>query len=174
MYASDLVKQVHDLRSGIYIDEIINADPIYFCIGVGGYPEKHFEAPNLKKDIEYLKRKVDAGADYIVTQMFFNNDDFFNFETKCRNAGIKVPIIPGIKILGSEKQLKSIPKNFYVNIPTELSDEVDEAPKHAKNIGINWCANQCEGLMNHGVKNIHFYIMSGAAGVTEVLKIIDR
>ena len=174
VYASDLVKQVNDLRSGNYMDKIINADPINFCIGVGGYPEKHFEAPNLKKDIEYLKRKVDAGADYIVTQMFFNNDDFFNFETECRNAGIKVPIIPGIKILGSEKQLKSIPKNFYVNIPTELSDEVDEAPKHAKEIGINWCAIQCEGLLNNGVKNIHFYIMSGAAGVTEVLKKISK
>ena len=174
VYASDLVKQMNDLRSGIYMDEIINADPIYFCIGVGGYPEKHFEAPNLKKDIEYLKQKVDAGADYIVTQMFFNNDDFFNFETECRNAGIEVPIIPGIKILGSEKQLKSIPKNFYVNIPTALSDEVDEAPKYAKEIGINWCTKQCEGLLNNGVKNIHFYIMSGAAGITEVLKKISR
>ncbi len=174
VYASDLVKQVNDLRSGIYLDEIINADPIYFCIGVGGYPEKHFEAPNLKKDIEYLKRKVDAGADYIVTQMFFNNDDFFNFEKECRNAGIEVPIIPGIKILGSEKQLKSIPKNFYVNIPTALSDEVDENTDHAKEIGINWCVNQCEELLNNGVKNIHFYIMSGASGVMEVLKKLNN
>ncbi len=174
VYASDLVKQVNDLRSGIYLDEIINADPIYFCIGVGGYPEKHFEAPNLKKDIKYLKQKVDAGADYIVTQMFFNNDDFFNFEAECRNAGIEVPIIPGIKILGSEKQLKSIPKNFYVNIPTALSDEVDENTDHAKEIGINWCVNQCEELLNNGVKNIHFYIMSGATGVTEVLKKISK
>ena len=170
VYASDLVMQVNDLRKGIYMDEIINADPIDFCIGVGGYPEKHFEAPNLKKDIEYLKQKVAAGADYIVTQMFFNNEDFFIFETECRNAGIEVPIIPGIKILGSEKQLKSIPKNFYVNIPTELSDEVDEKPDHAKEIGIAWCIKQCEELLNHGIKNIQFYIMSGAAGVTEVLK----
>ena len=174
VYASDLTKQVNDLRSGIYIDEIINADPLDFCIGVGGYPEKHFEAPNLKMDIEYLRRKVEAGADYIVTQMFFNNNDFFNFESECRSAGIEVPIIPGIKILGSVKQLKSIPKNFYVNIPTELSDDVYENPDHAKEIGINWCIKQCEGLLDHGVKNIHFYIMSGAAGVTEVLKKINR
>ena len=109
-----------------------------------------------------------------VIKDFYYHSDFFNFDTECRNAGIAVTIIPGIKILGSEKQLKSIPKNFYVNIPTELSDEVDEAPKHAKKIGINWCANQCEGLLNNGVKNIHFYIMSGAAGVIEVLKKISK
>ena len=173
VYASDLVKQVNDLQTGIYLDEIINADPIDFCIGVGGYPEKHFEAPNLKKDIEHLKQKIEAGADYIVTQMFFNNDDFFNFESECRDAGIKVPIIPGIKILNSTKQLKSIPSNFYVNIPTDLSDEVYKNPKHIKEIGINWCIKQCEGLLDHGVKNIHFYIMNGAKGVTEVLKRID-
>ena len=174
VYASDLVQQVHDLRTGIYLDEIINADPIDFCIGVGGYPEKHFEAPNLKKDIDYLKQKVSAGADYIVTQMFFSNDDFFTFESECRDAGIEVPIIPGIKILSSVKQLKNIPRNFYVNIPTELSDEVDENPEHATEIGIQWCSRQCEGLLNHGVKNIHFYIMSGAKGVIEVLKKITK
>ena len=174
VYASDLVKQVKNLRTGIYMDEIINADPIDFCIGVGGYPEKHFEAPNLKKDIEYLKQKIEAGADYIVTQMFFNNDDFLMFESECRNAGIEVPIIPGIKILSSAKQLKSIPKNFYVNIPNELSDEVDESPEHAREIGINWCVRQCEGLLNKDVKNIHFYIMNGASGVIEVLKILNK
>ena len=102
--------------------------------------------------------------------MYFNNDDFFKFKSECRNAGIEVPIIPGIKILASMKQLKSIPKNFYVNIPTELSDDVYENPDHAKEIGINWCIKQCEGLLNGGVMNIHFYIMSGASGVTEVLK----
>lgn len=165
---------MYDLRSGIYLDEIVNADSIDFCIGVGGYPEKHFEAPNLKNDIEYLKQKIGAGADYIVTQMFFNNDDFFKFKSECENAGIEVPIIPGIKILGSVKQLKSIPKNFYVNIPTELSDDIYENPDHAKEIGISWCTKQCEQLLNNGIKNIHFYIMSGAKGVTEVLKKIDR
>lgn len=169
VYASDLVKQVNDLRTGIYIDEITNADPMNFCIGVGAYPEKHFEAPNLKNDINYLKRKVDVGADYIVTQMFFNNEDFFNLKKECQDIGINVPIIPGIKILSSRKQLNSIPKNFYVNIPNELSDEVDEKPDHAKEIGINWCTKQCEELLNNGIKNIHFYIMNGATGVTKVL-----
>ena len=170
VYASDLVKQVNDLRTGIYIDEITNADPMNFCIGVGAYPEKHFEAPNLKNDINYLKRKVDVGADYIVTQMFFNNEDFFNFKKECQDIGINVPIIPGIKILSSRIQLNSIPKNFYVNIPNELSDEVDKKPDHAKEIGINWCTKQCEELLNNGIKNIHFYIMNGASGVTKVLK----
>ena len=174
VYASDLVKQLHNLRSGIYIDEIINADPIDLCIGVGGYPEKHFEAPNMKKDIEYLKNKVDAGADYVVTQMFFNNADFFNYEAKCRSAGITVPIIPGIKILSSPKQLTSIPKNFYVNIPTDLAEEVEGNIKHTQEIGINWCVKQSEELLNQGVKNIHYYIMSGANGVTKVLKALNQ
>ena len=100
--------------------------------------------------------------------------EFFIFEANCRDAGIDVPIIPGIKIMSSVKQLKNIPKNFYVNIPTDLSDEVYGNPHHAKDIGITWCTKQCEGLLNHGVQNIHFYIMSGAAAVTEVLKKITR
>ena len=168
-YASDLVKQVYNLKSGIYLDEILNADPMEFCIGVGGYPEKHFEAPNIINDINNLKKKIDAGADYIVTQMFYNNNDFFEFESECRKVGIKVPIIPGIKILSSTKQFKSIPKNFYVNIPVELQDEVDSNPTHVKEIGTNWCIKQCEELLNHGIKNIHFYIMSGANNVAKVL-----
>ena len=106
--------------------------------------------------------------------MFFNNEDYFNFVKKCHKAEIEVPIIPGIKILSSMKQLKSIPKNFYVNIPNDLSDEVDENPDHIKEIGIRWCAKQCNELLNHGVKNIHFYIMNGASGVIEVLKMLDK
>ena len=128
----------------------------------------------MKKDIEYLKKKVDSGADYIVTQIFFNNADFFNFEEKCRNAGIEVPIIPGIKILSSIKQLTSIPKNFYVNIPTELAEEVEGNTNHTNEIGINWCVKQSEELLNRGVKNIHYYIMSGAKGVTKVLKALNQ
>ena len=144
------------------------------CIGVGGYPEKHFEAPNLKKDIQFIKQKVDAGADYIVTQMFFNNADYFNFVDKCRNIGIEVPIIPGLKILNNSKQLTSIPKNFYVNIPMELSEEIEESPKHTFEIGVKWCTKQCEELLDKGVNTIHFYIMSGAKGVTKVLKELNK
>tara|TARA_X000001036_G_scaffold439560_1_gene491145 strand:+ start:1374 stop:2324 length:951 start_codon:yes stop_codon:yes gene_type:complete len=174
VYASDLVKQMDDLRSGIYLDEIINADPLDLCIGVGGYPEKHFEAPNLKKNIEYVKQKVDAGADYIVTQMFFNNLDFFNFVNQCREVGINVPIIPGLKIITNPKQLTSIPKNFYVNIPSELSEQIEENPKHAVDIGTEWCINQCEELLNSGVMSIHFYIMNGSKTVTNVLKKVNK
>ncbi len=174
VYASDLVAQLNDLRSGQYLDEIINPDPVDLCIGVGAYPEKHFEAPNLKKDIEHLKQKVDAGADYIVTQMFFENEVFLNFEKECRKAGIEVPIIPGLKILSNPKQLTSIPKNFYVNIPSELSDEIEASPENCKDIGIEWTIKQCEDLLNKGIKNIHFYIMSGAGPVTKVLRILNN
>ena len=172
--ASDLVSQLDDLRAGKYLDEIINPDPVDLCIGVGGYPEKHFEAPNLKRDIEYLKQKVNAGADYIVTQMFFDNKVFLNFEKECRKAGIKVPIIPGLKILSNPKQLTNIPKNFYVNIPSELSDEIEASPEHCKDIGIEWTIKQCESLLNKDIKIIHFYIMSGAGTVRKVLKVLNK
>ncbi len=174
LYASDLVKQLDNLRSGIYLDEILNADAVDLCIGVGGYPEKHFEAPNLKKDVQFIKQKVDAGADYIVTQMFFNNKDYFNFVDECRKAGITVPIIPGLKILNNPKQLTSIPKNFYVNIPTELSEEIEENPNYIHEIGVKWCIKQCEELLNNGVMSIHYYIMSGAKAVTKVLKELNK
>lgn len=174
VYACDLVNQLNNMRKGQYLDEILNADPMDICIGVGAYPEKHFEAPNLKRDIQYLKQKVDAGADYIVTQMFFDNKDFFHFVDCCREAGITVPIIPGLKILNKSRQLTFIPKNFFVNIPKELSDEVEENPENAAEIGINWSVRQCEELLNNGVKNIHFYIMNGTSTVTEVLKQLNR
>ena len=174
VYASELVKQINNLNKGIYLDEIANADHLNFCIGVGGYPEKHFEAPNLKKDIEYLKSKVDAGADYIVTQMFFNNNNFFNFKNECIKNGIDIPIIPGIKILSSINQLNSIPKNFYVNVPIDLADDIEKNPNFAKDIGINWCIKQCEELLNNDVKNLHFYIMNGASSVSKVLQKINK
>ena len=172
-YSSDLVKQVKNLKMGKYLDEIIDADTIDMCIGVGGYPEKHFEAPNLSTDIQYLKKKVDVGADYIVTQMFFNNDHFLNFVKKCRRAGITVPIIPGIKILDRISQLINIPKNFFVNLPDELVNEINENKSHVKEIGIKWCAKQCEELLNSGINTLHFYIMNDAVTVTNILKILN-
>ena len=174
VYASELVKQINNLNKGIYLDEIANADHLNFCVGVGGYPEKHFEAPNLKKDIEYLKSKVDAGANYIVTQMFFNNNNFFNFKNECIKNGIDIPIIPGIKILSSINQLNSIPKNFYVNVPIDLADDIEKNRNFAKDIGINWCIKQCEELLNNDVKNLHFYIMNGASSVSKVLQKINK
>ena len=174
VYASDLVQQMNNLRSGIYIDEIINADPLDLCIGVGGYPEKHFEAPNLKKDVDYVKQKVAAGADYIVTQMFFDNSDFFNFVNQCREVGINVPILPGLKIITNIKQLTALPKNFLVNIPAELSDQIEENPEHAKDIGTEWTIKQCEELLDSGLMSLHFYIMNGAKTVTKVLKELNK
>ncbi len=168
-YAIDLVHQVMDLKKGKYLDKVENPDPIDMCIGVGGYPEKHFESPNMKTDIQYLKQKVDAGADYVVTQMFFENAEYFRFVNRCREAGITVPIIPGIKILDKVRQMSFIPKNFYVNIPELLVEEVSENPKHVKEIGIRWCIQQCEGLLKDGVDYIHFYIMNDAVAIAEVL-----
>lgn len=169
IYSSDLVDQVHQLKKGIYLDDIINADPIEMCIGVGGYPEKHYESPNLKTDIQNLKKKVDAGADYIVTQMFFDNKVFFNFVALCRQAGIEVPIIPGIKILDRQKQLTAIPKNFFVNLPETLVEEIQQNKEHTKEIGINWSISQCEDLLNNGVNSIHFYILNDASAISKVL-----
>ena len=166
-----MVEQISDLSDGKYIEELLNAEPMDFCIGVAGYPEKHFEAPNLKSDIKFLKAKVEAGAEYIVSQMFFNNEHYYNFVKECRNAGIEVPIIPGLKLLSSTAQLKTIPKNFYVDLPDELVDEVNENPKHVKAIGGKWCEKQCEDLLNNHVKNIHFYIMNHA---DSILKIVDK
>ncbi len=170
-YTNDLVTQIGKMNRGQYLEELLNAEPTNFCIGVGGYPEKHFEAPNLKTDVEHLKTKVNVGAEYVVTQMFFNNTVYFDFVDRCRAAGIEVPIIPGIKILNQLSQLKNIPRNFHVDLPDELVDEIQENPSHIKEIGFEWAYQQCADLLNHGIKNLHFYIMSDASVIT---RIIDR
>ena len=170
VYAVDLVRQLNDLKRGRYLEEIVNSDPIDMCIGVGGYPEKHVESPNLKRDISFLKEKVDAGADYVVTQMFFDNKYYFNFVEECRKAGITVPIIPGIKILSSARHLTSLSKNFHVTIPEALDDEVRENPKHVKEIGVQWALQQAGELVNSKVKCIHFYIMNDAESVIKVIE----
>lgn len=160
-FSVDLVKQVVDMNDGKYLeDSLLDAKATNFCVGVGGYPEKHFEAPNLKSDIKYLKQKVDAGAEYIVTQMFFDNKYYFNFVEQCRAEGITVPIVPGLKILTSKAQLHTIPKNFHITIPDELADEVDAAkPENILNIGVEWAARQVEDLLARSVPSVHFYIM---------------
>jgi methylenetetrahydrofolate reductase (NADPH) len=170
-YTTDLISQIKDLREGKYLEEILNSQPLDFCIGVAGYPEKHFESPNLKTDIYYLKQKVEAGADYIVTQMFFDNEKFYQFMEQCKEAGINVPIIPGIKVINSMNQLSSIPRNFHVNLPDKLVDDLFNNPKKVKEIGLNWALNQCTDLIKNGYTNIHFFIMNDA---TAVIKIIDQ
>jgi len=171
LFAVELVAQINDINHGKYLENLLNAQPMDYCIGVAGYAEKHFEAPNLKTDIQFLKAKVDAGADYIVTQMFFDNSHYYAFVDRCRKAGINVPIIPGLKILATTSQLQTLPKNFYVDLPDELVDEVNESPKNVKEIGQNWCFKQCEDLLNHDVNNLHYYVMNR---VESVLSIIDK
>ena len=171
LFAAELVAQINDINHGKYLENLLNAQPMDYCIGVAGYAEKHFEAPNLKTDIQFLKAKVDAGADYIVTQMFFDNSHYYTFVNRCRKAGINVPIIPGLKILATTSQLQTLPKNFYVDLPDELVDEVNESPKNVKEIGQNWCFKQCEDLLNHDVNNLHYYVMNR---VESVLSIVDK
>ncbi len=167
VYAADLVKQITDMNMGKYLEEnLLDARPSNFCIGVGGYPEKHFEAPNIKMDIKWTKAKIESGAEYIVTQMFFNNSAFFNYVDKCREEGITVPIIPGLKILTIKSHLTNLPRNFYVNIPDELADEIIAArPEHVVEIGVNWAAKQVEELLNKNVPSIHFYVMQNSAPI---------
>jgi len=144
-YAIDLVCQVNEMNCAHYLHEdIVDMAPNNFCVGVAGYPEKHFEAPNMYADMKFLKEKVDAGADYIVTQMFFDNAKFFEFVAKCREMGINVPIIPGLKILTQKKQLISLPKIFQIDIPEPLAEAVANAKDNqaVKQIGIEWAIQQ--------------------------------
>jgi methylenetetrahydrofolate reductase (NADPH) len=173
IYALDLVKQVTDMNHGKYLEEdLLDASPTNFCIGVGAYPEKHFEAPNLNTDIKYVKEKVNAGAEYIVSQMFFNNKHYFEFVKRCRAEQINVPIIPGLKILSYKNQLTNIPKNFYVEIPDEYASEIQQAkPEHVTDISVEWTAKQCEELLNSGVPSLHFYIMLNSR---PVIKLMNR
>ena len=172
-FARDLVGQLANLREARYLEEIANSEPIDFCIGVGGYPEKHIEAPNVKTDIQYLKEKVDAGADYVVTQMFFDNTAFMDFVRRCREAGIEVPIIPGLKLIDSVRQLTSLPKHFHVSMPEDLVDEIMENRAHVVEIGRRWARRQLTGLLNSGVECVHFYVMNDASSVVELLHELD-
>jgi methylenetetrahydrofolate reductase (NADPH) len=169
-FASDLVRQVKDMNNGIYLEDLMDAAHTDFCVGVGGYPEKHNEAPNLPWDIKRLKEKVDAGADYIVTQMFFDNQVYFDFVNSCRAAGIQVPIIPGLKVLTTYNHLHSLPKSFHLSIPCALSDEIHANPSKALGIGMEWAKQQCQDLLDHGVPGLHFYIM---ADPTPAVKVIE-
>jgi methylenetetrahydrofolate reductase (NADPH) len=170
-YASDLVGQIVRMNDGKYLEDLVDARPTDFCIGVGGYPEKHIEAPNLAWDIANLKRKVDAGADYVVTQMFFDNRHYFNFVEQCRAAGITVPIVPGLKILAARSHLQSLPRTFAAEIPEALADAVRAVDTNARaaDIGVAWATEQSTELLAGGAPGIHFYIMSTAAHVVRVI-----
>ncbi len=174
-YAVDLVRQIANMNRGIYLEPLEDAVPTDFCIGVAGYPEKHCEAPNLTWDLLNLKRKIEAGAHYITTQMFFDNRHYFRFVERCREMGIEVPIIPGLKILTSKRQLQLLPSRFHVEIPEELVAEVEAAkPEHVPEIGIAWARQQAEELLEAGVPCIHFYIMLRADYVREVVAYLRK
>ena len=172
LFKPQVVKQIVDMNHGKYLEEgLLDARASNFCIGVSGYPEKHFEAPNLKTDILHTKQKIDQGAEYVVTQMFFDNKIYFNYVDKCLKAGIDAPIIPGLKIITNKAQLQTIPKNFYINIPDELSDEVYAAkPEHVMSIGVEWATKQVEELLNKNVPSVHFYIMLDSRPITMLMK----
>lgn len=172
-YAIDLVNHLVNMNNGVYyeadVKEIAKSN---FCIGVAGYPEKHMEAPNLLTDLKYLKMKVDAGAEYVVTQMFFDNKKYFEFVDLCKQHGINVPIIPGLKILTGKKQLTALPKIFHIDLPEEMIDLIDNAKSDAdaKEAGIQWCIRQCKELIKAGVPCLHFYTM----GVSESTKRVAK
>jgi len=172
-YASELLKQVVNLNSGIYLEEDLKAtNKTTFCIGVAGYPEKHFEAPNMQTDLRYLKSKVDGGADYIVTQMFFDNAKFYAFEKACREIGITVPIIPGIKPVYSKKQLTVLPKTFHIDLPTELSNEIlkCKTDEEVEQVGTEWLLHQSKDLKKNGVPVLHYYTLGKPHVVANVVK----
>ncbi|HRV52039.1 MAG: 5,10-methylenetetrahydrofolate reductase [Bacteroidia bacterium] len=167
-YAIDLVNQVVNMNSGVFLDDDLKGvEPTSFCIGVAGYPEKHFEAPNLNTDISNLKKKVDAGAEYIVTQMFFDNEKFFAFVKKCRDAGITVPIIPGLKPLSTRKQLTILPKTFHIDIPEALYKEVEKCADDTavKALGVEWAVQQSKELIKFGIPCLHFYTMGNPENI---------
>ena len=172
-YASDLLKQVVNLNAGVYLeDELRDSHKTKFCIGVAGYPEKHFEAPNMDTDLQYLKNKVDAGADYIITQMFFDNAKFFAFEKACRDIGITVPIIPGLKPVYTKKQLTVLPKTFSIELPTDLSKAVFQCKtdEEVEKVGIEWLLLQSKELKKAGVPVLHYYTLGRPLVVANVVK----
>lgn len=172
-YASELLQQVKKMNDGLYLDdELQGTSPTNFCIGVAGYPEKHFSAPNLKADLKYLKLKVDMGADYVVTQMFFDNKKYFEFVDECRKAGITVPIIPGIKPITGKNQLNVLPKTFHIDIPEELSEAIEQCKDNsaAKEVGIEWCIQQSRELIRHKVPTLHFYSMGKSDPIYRIAK----
>jgi methylenetetrahydrofolate reductase (NADPH) len=170
-YAIDLVRQVQDMNEGRYLDQDIgNGTATEFCIGVAGYPEKHFEAPNIDSDLAFTKAKIDAGADYIVTQMFFDNNKYFEFVDKCRAAGITVPIVPGLKPLTRKYQLNSIPRIFHVDFPPELEKEAIKAKDSdaVREIGIEWCIQQSRELKERGAPCLHYYTMGDSETIRRI------
>lgn len=174
-YAVDLVKQIVGLNKGEYFDEdLLNATPTDFCIGVAGYPEKHFESPSFKNDLKHLKQKVDAGAEYITTQLFYDNEKFKSFVIACREAGINVPIIPGLKPISNKNQLLSLSKFFHIDIPDDLVESIEACKNDdaVRQVGIEWAIEQSKDLIDFGVPCIHYYTMGKSISTREIVKAV--
>lgn len=172
-YASELLEQIVSMNQGRFLDEdLVTGSPTNFCIGVAGYPEKHFSSPNLKTDLKYLKLKVDMGAEYIVTQMFFDNKKYFDFVGLCRDAGIQVPIVPGLKPITTKSQGNILPTVFHIDLPEELADEVENCKDNAavKQVGIEWAIKQSKELVKFGVPTLHFYSMGKSDPIFKIAK----
>jgi methylenetetrahydrofolate reductase (NADPH) len=172
-FAIDLLRQVSSMNNGVYIDEDIkNGGKTNFCMGVAGYPEKHFEAPNLEIDLLKLKEKVDAGADYIMTQMFFDNQKFFDFVAACKAIGINVPIIPGLKPITNKKQLSVLPRIFHVDIPTDLSNAINKCKTdlECEQVGAEWLIQQSKELKQFGVPVLHYYTLGKPKVIKSVVE----
>src|SRR5690606_7328689 len=172
-YASDLLKQVVTVNAGVYLeDDLKDTHKTQFCIGVAGYPEKHFEAPNMQTDLKYLTEKMDCGADYIVTQMFFDNAKYYAFVKACREIGITAPIIPGLKPIYSKKQLNVLPKTFHIDLPSELSNEIlrCKTDEEVEQIGTEWLIAQSRDLIENGVPVLHYYTIGKPQVVANAVK----
>ena len=172
-YALDLVKQVHNMNRGVYLDpNIENGNPTDFCIGIAGYPKKHFESPNMESDIQFTKQKIEAGGEYIVTQMLFDNSHYFNYVKLCKEHGIDVPIVPGLKPITKRYQLQSIPRRFYVDLPDDLVKEVEKAKddQAVKEVGIEWCIQQSRELKEAGAPCLHYYTMGDSATIRRIIE----
>lgn len=170
-YANELVTQINDMNHGKYLDDaLLNTTNTNFCIGVAGYPEKHLEAPSIDSDIHFLKKKINNGASYIVTQMFYDNKNFFKFVDKCRLAGINVPIIPGLKPISTKRQLNLIPHRFSVDLPDDLIMEVVKCKDNdaVRQVGVEWCIEQSKELLKYGVPFLHYYSMGKSSNIYQV------
>jgi methylenetetrahydrofolate reductase (NADPH) len=175
VHASDLVSQISRLNKGIYMEEdLLQPSPTNFCVGVAGYPEKHSESPNIETDLQHLKEKVDAGADYIVTQLFYDNNKYFRFVERCREIGIIVPIIPGLKPISTKNHITVLPSVFSIDVPMELVNEVEKCKDNAqvREVGVEWAITQSKALMKYGVPALHFYTMGKSDNVCKIAKAI--
>jgi len=174
-HSNELIEQIMDLNQGKYLHEhLVNAMPTNFSVGVAGYPEKHVEAPNMEVDLEYLKLKIDKGAEYIVTQMFFENQKYFDFVEKCRSVGIDVPIIPGIKPVATLNDVRLLPRTFNIDLPNELIGEIKKCAsnKEVRQVGVDWAIMQSKELIQNGVPGIHYYTLDQSDNIRKIAKAV--